>query len=199
MVAMNANTTPDATDTVRAERLARLAQRRALPTPVPTPAADGGDTVAPAARPRLTSRRRPAKGAKVAALTLSVLSASGLTAMFAHADKAAAATVKASSSTLTNGTYTGATATNKWGDVQVKITVAGGKITNVTTLKTPSGHRKSVTINNRAVPVLKTEVLAAQSASIDNVSGATYTTDSYKVSLQSAIDQAKGSTSAVAA
>lgn len=65
-------------------------------------------------------------------------------------------------------------------------------ITNVTAVKTPDHKPKSVRINNRAVPLLKTEVLTAQSASINNVTGATYTTDSYKVSLQSAIDQALG-------
>ena len=198
MVAMNATIASDTTETQRAERLARLAQRRPVPTSVPA-ATVGNGPEARAALPRTTPRRRPAKGAKFAALTLSVVSAGGLTAMFAHADKAAATTVKTSTSTLTNGTYAGATSTNKWGGVQVKVTVAGGKITNVTTLKTPAGHRKSVAINSRAVPVLKAEALAAQSASIDNVSGATYTTDSYKISLQSAIDQAKGATTAATA
>ena len=59
--------------------------------------------------------------------------------------------------------------------------------------------QKSVNINNRAVPVLKSEAITAQSAQIDNVSGATYTTDSYKVSLQSAIDKAVTAGTLVAA
>ena len=74
--------------------------------------------------------------------------------------------------------------------MQVQITVSSGVITEVTALQTPDDDHKSVEINNQAVPVLNSEALAAQSADIDSVSGATYTSDSYMVSLQSAIDQA---------
>ena len=102
-----------------------------------------------------------------------------------------AATAATTSSTLADGTYTGATSTNKWGPVQVQITVAGGKITEVVALQTPTNDRKSVSINARATPTLASEVMSAQSANIDTVSGATYTSDSYKVSLQSAIDLAQ--------
>ena len=109
-----------------------------------------------------------------------------------HADHASAVTVSTAQGSLKKGSFTGAVSSNKWGDVQVRISVAGGKITGVTALKTPDHRPKSVRINDRAVPLLKTEVLTAQSASINNVSGATYTSDSYKVSLQSAIDQARG-------
>jgi uncharacterized protein with FMN-binding domain len=99
-----------------------------------------------------------------------------------------AATVTAS--TLADGTYVGATATNKWGPVQVQITVTSGHITKAVALQTPTDDRKSVTINQRATPTLATEALSAQNATIDSVSGATYTSDSYKASLQSAIDLA---------
>jgi uncharacterized protein with FMN-binding domain len=92
---------------------------------------------------------------------------------------------------LADGTFTGATATNKWGPVQAQITVSSGKITDVVALQTPTADRKSVSINARATPTLASEVLSAQSANIDTVSGATYTSDSYKVSLQSAIDLAR--------
>ena len=92
---------------------------------------------------------------------------------------------------LADGTYTGATATNRWGPVQVEIMVSGGQITEAVALQTPSADRKSVSINARAAPTLATEVLSAQSAKIDTVSGATYTSKSYRASLQSAIDLAK--------
>jgi uncharacterized protein with FMN-binding domain len=97
----------------------------------------------------------------------------------------------AASNTLADGTYAGSTDTNKWGPVQVQVTVSGGRITGVVALQTPTDDRKSVSINQRATPTLATETLAAQSAQIDTVSGATYTSDSYQVSLQSAIDLAR--------
>jgi uncharacterized protein with FMN-binding domain len=75
--------------------------------------------------------------------------------------------------------------------VQVQITVTGGKITQVSALQTPTADHRSVSINARATPTLASEALTAQSANIDSVSGATYTSDSYKISLQSAIDLAK--------
>jgi uncharacterized protein with FMN-binding domain len=94
-------------------------------------------------------------------------------------------------SNLADGAYTGATATNKWGPVQVQITVTGGKITEAVALQTPTADHKSIGINGRATPTLASEVLSAQSADIHTVSGATYTSDSYKISLQSAIDLAR--------
>lgn len=115
-------------------------------------------------------------------------STAATTATTAATTTAAAAST---SSALADGTYTGATATNKWGPVQVQITVAGGKITKSVALQTPTNDRKSVSINARATPTLASEVLSAQRANIDTVSGATYTSDSYKVSLQSAIDLAQ--------
>ncbi len=100
-----------------------------------------------------------------------------------------ATTTGAAASGLTDGTFTGATASNRFGSVSVTLTVAGGRITNVVA-KTTAVDSKSAQINTRAVPTLKSEVLAAQSADIANVSGATYTTRAYVSSLQSALDQA---------
>ncbi len=86
-------------------------------------------------------------------------------------------------------TINGANFTNKWGDVQVQATFAAdGTLTDVTMLQVPFRDDKSVRINDRAVPVLNSEALSAQSAQIDTVSGATYTSVGYKQSLQSAID-----------
>ncbi|MEV6148729.1 FMN-binding protein [Nonomuraea sp. NPDC052129] len=78
----------------------------------------------------------------------------------------------------------------RWGPVQVRISVSGGKISDVQVLQAPSENRRDVEINNRALPVLQEEALSAQSAQIDSVSGATYTSDGYTRSLQSAIDRA---------
>nr|WSY56296.1 FMN-binding protein [Streptomyces sp. NBC_00886] len=87
-------------------------------------------------------------------------------------------------------TVTGETAQTRWGPVQVKITVKNGKITDVTAVQYPSDNPRDQEINSYALPQLKSEALAAQSASIDTVSGATYTSDGYRQSLQSALDSA---------
>lgn len=96
-----------------------------------------------------------------------------------------------SSSGLADGTFTGETFTNRWGPVQAAITVSGGKVISVNVLQTPTADNKSISINNRAVPALVTEALTAQSSQVDTVSGATYTSDSYRSSLQSALDAAR--------
>jgi uncharacterized protein with FMN-binding domain len=74
--------------------------------------------------------------------------------------------------------------------VQVKITYAGGRVTSVVAVRLPSGNSRDAEINNYAVPILIRETLAAQSANINAVSGATYTSDGYVQSLQSALDAA---------
>jgi uncharacterized protein with FMN-binding domain len=101
-----------------------------------------------------------------------------------------AETAAPTTSGLADGTYNGATFTNKWGPVQVQITVTNGTVTAVTALQTPDADQKSVQINNRALPTLKASTLTAQSATINSVSGATYTSVGYKQSLQSALDAA---------
>jgi uncharacterized protein with FMN-binding domain len=94
------------------------------------------------------------------------------------------------SSTTGTKTVSGDTAQTQWGPVQVKITVKSGKLTDVTVLQSPSENPRDQEINSYALPELKSEALAAQSASIDTVSGATYTSDGYRQSLQSALDSA---------
>jgi uncharacterized protein with FMN-binding domain len=93
---------------------------------------------------------------------------------------------------LHDGTFTGARVTVKYGDVQVQITVTSGRLTDVTPLQLPSADAHSVQINQRAAPVLRQEALTAQSAVIQAVSGATYTSKGYLTSLQAALDAAKG-------
>ena len=77
----------------------------------------------------------------------------------------------------------------RYGPVQVELVVADGKISDVVALQLPTG-RRSGQISQAAAPILHDEALQAQSASIDLVSGATYTSDAYTQSLQAAIDQA---------
>lgn len=102
----------------------------------------------------------------------------------------AAPTTAAASAASGSATYNGDTYTNRWGPVQVQVTITDGKITAVDTIQYPDGDHKSVAINQQAVPQLESMTLANQSASVNVVSGATYTSDSYAQSLQSALDYA---------
>ncbi len=70
------------------------------------------------------------------------------------------------------------------------MTIRGGKISEVTALKLTDDGGRSVQISREAVPILRSEVLRAQSANVDSVSGATYTTEGYLGSLQAALDSA---------
>ena len=87
-------------------------------------------------------------------------------------------------------TVTGSLATDQYGQLQVKLSVKNGRITKVgfTTFVANDGH--SVQIDQSAAPVLIRETIAAQSAHIQGVSGATYTSNAYQQSLQAAIDKA---------
>jgi uncharacterized protein with FMN-binding domain len=77
----------------------------------------------------------------------------------------------------------------RYGPVQVQVTVSGGKITDVQPLAVPYDNGRSQEINDYAVPILHQEIIDAQSAQIDTVSGATYTSGGYHDSLQSALDK----------
>ena len=92
--------------------------------------------------------------------------------------------------TAGGGTCTGDAADTPYGPVQVRITVSGGRITDAQAVQVPQESSRDVRINSAAVPVLNQEALQAQSAQIDAVSGATYTSEGYQQSLQSAIDAA---------
>ncbi|WP_069761384.1 FMN-binding protein [Streptomyces sp. LUP47B] len=87
-------------------------------------------------------------------------------------------------------TVTGDTVQTRWGPVQVRITIKDGKLTEVTAVTYPTDNPRDQEINSYALPRLRTEALQAQSAQIDTVSGATYTSDGYRQSLQSALDSA---------
>ena len=89
-----------------------------------------------------------------------------------------------------SGTFTGASANTVYGPVQVQITVSNGKITNATALVYPTGSFRDQEINQQAIPYLIQETLAAQSANIQGVGGASYTSQGWVGSLQSAIAKA---------
>lgn len=87
-------------------------------------------------------------------------------------------------------TVTGDVVQTQWGPVQVQVVVRSGTIAGVKVLQYPSGNSRDVEIATYALPILIKETTAAQSAQVDMVSGATFTSEGYVQSLQSALDQA---------
>jgi uncharacterized protein with FMN-binding domain len=102
----------------------------------------------------------------------------------------AASTSPAAAAAGTTRTVTGTVANTAHGPMQVQLTLAGQKITKVTVLQQTNDGSESNQIDSFAIPQLNKETLAAQSAHIDAVSGASYTSSGYIQSLQSALDQA---------
>ncbi len=84
----------------------------------------------------------------------------------------------------------GASVSNPYGNVQVKVTIKGGKLTRVTFLDLPYGDPTSQSISDQVAPVLAQQAISAQSAQISGVAGASFTSEAYRQSLQSALDKA---------
>jgi uncharacterized protein with FMN-binding domain len=104
-----------------------------------------------------------------------------------------ASTGKAAGSGSVAGVHsvTGGTVQTQWGPVQLKVTFNGTRMTAIDVLQQPDGTPRDTEINAQALPILTQEALSAQSSHIDAVSGATYTSQGYISSLQSALDAAK--------
>jgi uncharacterized protein with FMN-binding domain len=88
-----------------------------------------------------------------------------------------------------SGTATGDSVATRYGNAQVRVTVKDGKIVQIDALQLQANDPRSVQISSTAAPILQQEALAAQTAGVDAVSGATYTSASYTRSLQSALDK----------
>jgi uncharacterized protein with FMN-binding domain len=111
----------------------------------------------------------------------------------ASASAASGSAAPANSTAAKSGaakTVTGAAWPTIYGPVQVRITVTGGKVTAVAATEYPEETPRDYQINSFAIPQLNSEALAAGSAKIDTVSGATYTSGGYVGSLQNALDKA---------
>jgi uncharacterized protein with FMN-binding domain len=114
--------------------------------------------------------------------------ASTATATTATPSAGSASSPGSSSSTATS--VTSDVVDTQYGPVQLKVTISGGKITDITALQLPSNDPKSAQIGSYAEPLLRQSALSKQSANVDVVSGATYTSDGYRTALQSALDKA---------
>jgi uncharacterized protein with FMN-binding domain len=141
----------------------------------------------------------PAMGAASPAAVATTTNSATPVATKATATKKAAATASSSASTAVaadpapaskgvSGTFVGPSVNANYGNVQVQITVKDGKITDATALQAPSGKNDRWT--NMAVPILKKQTLAAQSANIQGASGASYTSYGWYTSLQGALAKA---------
>jgi len=152
------------------------APQPATPTPTPTPA----QTQA-AATPSPT-KATPKKSKKAT-------TPSNTPATTQSKTPAPVATQSTTSSGV-SGTFTGGTFQNRFGPVQVQITVENGKITSAKALQYPNGDFRSASISQQAIPYLVQETLQAQSANIQGVGGASYTSYGWYQSLQSALAKA---------
>ena len=95
------------------------------------------------------------------------------------------------SQTYKDGTYTGKATDAFYGNIQVKVIISGGKISDVQFLQYPNDQRESIEINTEAMPVLTQEAINAQNANVDIVSRATDSSQAFKESLASALSQAQ--------
>jgi uncharacterized protein with FMN-binding domain len=126
-----------------------------------------------------------------ATTTPATTAASATTARRATAGTTAAPVTTAAAAADAVVAFDGDTVQTKYGPVAVQAQIRDGALVAVAVVQYPDGDGKSVRINRRALPELQSEALAAQSAQVDTVSGATYTSNAYVTSLQSAIDEAR--------
>ena len=148
--------------------------------------ATGTTTTTPAATPTPATTKKSTKK-KTKKTTTGGTSTSGTTSSTPAATPTPASTPKSAG---ISGTFTGAAANTVYGPVQVQITVVNNKITNAVALTYPTGSFRDQQINQQAIPYLIQETLAAQSANIQGVGGASYTSQGWANSLQSALTKA---------
>ena len=129
----------------------------------------------------------PARGGGVA--IVEPVSTAATQAPASDATPAATTSTGSGATSAASATVDGPVVDTRYGAIQVEIVVSGGQLQDVVAIQLPTG-RRSGQISSAAAPILREEALQAQSASIDTVSGATYTSDAYAQSLQAALDQA---------
>jgi len=156
------------------------------------PAATPATTPAPATTTTTTTTTTKKKAKKKAATstTNSAASTTSANATAQTATPAPAATTAPKAASGVSGTFTGAAADTRFGPVQVQITISNGKITNVTAPQYPTESFRDQQINAQAIPYLIQETLQAQSANIQGVGGASYTSEGFYQSLVSALSKA---------
>src|SRR4051794_15766007 len=181
------------------------AARRRSPTPWPAPCARPASTTTASISNPSPSRRPRMKRAPIV-IGSTVFGTAAVLSLHAHPATVPTATASSKSTQTTttpttttpssgssgasgSGTALGDVMQTRYGPAQVRVTVSAGKITKVEAVQLQSGDPKSAEISSYAEPILQQSVLSKQTAAVDTVSGATYTSLSYEGSLQSALDK----------
>lgn len=155
---------------------------------VGTPVSGSGVTTTASASSSSSAKAVATTKATAAASSKPTKKAGATAAATAAATSAPATTAATTAPAAINGTFTGPSVNVNYGNVQVKITVVNGRITDAVAVVAPSGRNDRYT--NMAVPILKAQTLKAQSANIQGASGASYTSYGWHTSLQGALAQA---------
>jgi uncharacterized protein with FMN-binding domain len=134
-------------------------------------------------------RRSPIVLAATVAGTAGVLAFHPQTPAVQTATASAPTATPAAQSSASSRTATGDAIDTQYGSAQVRVTVKSGKIVKLEALQLQGNDPRSLQISSSAEPILQQEALSEQSADVDAVSGATYTSASYTQSLQSALDK----------
>lgn len=161
-----------------------------LPSRASLAAAPAGIVQAASPSPFSSPSSSPTGSASPAATAVRTRDPATGTAVVRKAPRVVVTQAPRPSPTATTVTVNGAPADTRYGPVQVQITITNGRITRVDAIDYPQGGGRDQEINSQAIPQLDQETMQAQSARIDTVSGATYTSDGYRQSLQSALDAA---------
>ena len=167
--------------------VAGVADASAAPTVTmsPTPSSGGSAAGSASARPAPSKAAAKKAAPKPSHSATAPLTAGGSTPVATHSTAPRSAP-KTSAPAGKSGSFSGPAENTQYGEVQVSITVSNGKITNANGTLPQGGD----SIAQNALPQLNQEVLTAQSASIQAVSGATYTSQGYIGSLQQAVNEA---------
>jgi len=155
-------------------------------TPVATPSAAVANPTPAATKAKTTVKKKTTTKKKTSTGTTTSTTTGTTTAVTTPTP---VSTPKATAAEV-SGTFTGAAGNTRYGPVQVQITVVNNKITNAIALTYPTESFRDQQINQQAIPYLIQETLAAQSANIQGVGGASYTSQGWVDSLQSALSKA---------
>jgi uncharacterized protein with FMN-binding domain len=165
----------------------------ALPAGATTPAAGAASvavtqSAAPAATPSATAAATKSAAAKVTKKSSAATKAAAVNTPQSQTPAAQAPAATAAATKSVSGTFTGSVVNVQYGNVQVKITVENGKITDAQAVQAPTGRNDRWT--QMALPILRQQTLQAQSAQISGASGASFTSYGWYTSLVSALAKA---------
>ena len=150
----------------------------------------GGGSTTTTTTPAPATTTTPAPTATTAAPAPAATATKKATATTPAPAPTTAAPAPAPAKAKPSGTFTGSTSQTRFGPVQVQITLVNGKITAANALQYPNNDFRSQQISQQAIPYLVQETLAANSADIQGVGGASYTSQGWYDSLVSALAKA---------